>query len=83
MAYVRTGSDLKLPQDLMKQIFNQYNLFKAKNFMEVLNKVVNEIGDKIADPLLVRKAFEHFSSLIVASFVGEQKRRQYERRRDS
>ncbi|KAI6214698.1 hypothetical protein M3Y94_00299400 [Aphelenchoides besseyi] len=50
MAYVRTGSDLKLPPDLMKQIFDQYKLFKAKNFMDVLNKIVNEIGEKIVDP---------------------------------
>lgn len=50
MAYVRTGSDLKLPPNLMQQIFNQYNLFKAKNFTEVLNKIIDEIGEKIADP---------------------------------
>jgi hypothetical protein len=50
MAYVRTGSDLKLPPDLMQQIFSQYNLFKAKNFTEVLNKIVSEIGEKIVDP---------------------------------
>lgn len=49
MAYVRTGSDLKLPKDLMEQIFNKYNLFKAKNFMEVLSKIVNEIGEKISE----------------------------------
>lgn len=34
----------------MQQIFNQYNLFKAKNFTEVLNKIIDEIGEKIADP---------------------------------
>ncbi|KAI6176579.1 hypothetical protein M3Y97_00813600 [Aphelenchoides bicaudatus] len=50
MAYVRTGSDLKLPPKLMEQIFNQYNLFKAKNFTEVLNKIIDEIGEKISDP---------------------------------
>lgn len=50
MAYVRTGSDLKLSPDLMQQIFNQYNLFKAKNFTEVLNKIIDEIGEKIVDP---------------------------------
>lgn len=50
MAYVRTGSDLKLPSDMMQQIFNQYNLFKAKNFTEVLDKIVAEIGEKIVDP---------------------------------
>uniref|UniRef100_A0A1I7ST20 Secreted protein n=1 Tax=Bursaphelenchus xylophilus TaxID=6326 RepID=A0A1I7ST20_BURXY len=50
MAYVRTGSDLKLPTDLMEHIFNKYNLFKAKNFMEVLSKIVTEIGEKITAP---------------------------------
>jgi hypothetical protein len=53
MAYVRTGSDLKLPSDMMQQIFNQYNLFKAKNFTEVLDKIVAEIGEKIVDPYQV------------------------------
>lgn len=53
MAYVRTGSDLKLPPDLMQQIFSQYNLFKAKNFTEVLNKIIDEICQKIVDPYQV------------------------------
>ncbi|CAD5215774.1 unnamed protein product [Bursaphelenchus okinawaensis] len=51
IAYVRTGSDLKLPSDLMEHIFNKYNLFKAKNFMEVLSKIVTEIGERITESL--------------------------------
>lgn len=38
---------------MMQQIFNQYNLFKAKNFTEVLDKIVAEIGEKIVDPYQV------------------------------
>ncbi|KAH7696405.1 Protein C09B8.3, partial [Aphelenchoides avenae] len=50
LAYVRTGSDLKLPSDLMERVFNQYNLFQAKNYMEGLNKIVDEIGEQMVDP---------------------------------
>uniref|UniRef100_A0A914XS00 TPM domain-containing protein n=1 Tax=Panagrolaimus superbus TaxID=310955 RepID=A0A914XS00_9BILA len=51
MAYTRTGSSLKLPEDLMFRIYNQSeNVFKEKNYMEGLNKMIDEIGDQMIDP---------------------------------
>lgn len=51
MAYTRTGSSLKLPEDLMFRIYNQSeNVFKEKNYMEGLNKMIDEIGDQMMDP---------------------------------
>lgn len=67
MAYVRTGSDLKLPPNLMQQIFNQYNLFKAKNFTEVLNKIIDEIGEKIADPSQVTEILDLIKTPILVN----------------
>lgn len=50
-AYTRTGKDLKLPEDLMIRIYNQSeNVFKEKNYMEGLNKMIDEIGEQMMDP---------------------------------
>ncbi|KHN84094.1 hypothetical protein Tcan_16917 [Toxocara canis] len=52
LAYVRTGQDLKLPPNLMEHIFNQYTgLFNAKNYMEGLNNIINEIGEQMINPM--------------------------------
>lgn len=37
----------------MERVFNQYNLFQAKNYMEGLNKIVDEIGEQMVDPFKV------------------------------
>uniref|UniRef100_A0A9J2PVP7 SEA domain-containing protein n=1 Tax=Ascaris lumbricoides TaxID=6252 RepID=A0A9J2PVP7_ASCLU len=57
LAYVRvsaasfTGRDLKLPANLMEHVFNQYTaLFNAKNYMEGLNNIINEIGEQMINP---------------------------------
>lgn len=50
-AYTRTGRHLKLPDDLMVRIYNQSeNVFKEKNYMEGLNKMIDEIGEQMIDP---------------------------------
>ncbi|VDK42604.1 unnamed protein product [Anisakis simplex] len=51
--------DLKLPPNLMENVFNQYTgLFNAKNYMEGLNNVINEIGDQMIDPFKAQPATE-------------------------
>lgn len=38
----------------MERVFNQYtNLFNEKNYMEGLNKIIDEIGEQIIDPFKV------------------------------
>ncbi|KAI1724582.1 modulator of levamisole receptor-1 domain-containing protein [Ditylenchus destructor] len=67
LAYVRTGKDLRLPPDLMQRVFHEYNLFNAKNYMEGLNKIVEEIGKQMADP------FKELQDLItVAANLAEE-----------
>lgn len=39
----------------MERVFNQYNLFQAKNYMEGLNKIVDEIGEQMVDPFKVSR----------------------------
>lgn len=52
----QTGKDLRLPADLMQRVFHQYKLFNAKSFMAGLNKIVDEIGEQMADPFKVNLA---------------------------
>uniref|UniRef100_A0A915EPM8 Uncharacterized protein n=1 Tax=Ditylenchus dipsaci TaxID=166011 RepID=A0A915EPM8_9BILA len=54
LAYVRTGKDLRLPTDLMQRVFHKYSLFKVQNYMEGLNKIVDEIGEQMLDPFKVK-----------------------------
>jgi hypothetical protein len=37
----------------MQRVFHEYKLFNAKNFMAGLNKIVDEIGEQMADPFKV------------------------------
>ncbi|KAK6765131.1 hypothetical protein RB195_025171 [Necator americanus] len=49
--YVWTGSDLALPEGRMETSLEQYkNLFLERNYMQGLNKLVDEIGNVLADP---------------------------------
>ncbi|WKY14715.1 hypothetical protein Q1695_000330 [Nippostrongylus brasiliensis] len=49
--YVWTGSDLLFPKDRLDTSLNQYkNMFLEKNYMEGLNKIVEEIGNILVDP---------------------------------
>ncbi|CAJ0574994.1 unnamed protein product, partial [Mesorhabditis spiculigera] len=47
-AYARTGRHIRMPADLMEQAFNSStNPFTEKNYMEVLNQIVEKIGDSL------------------------------------
>uniref|UniRef100_A0A0N4UNK9 Envelope glycoprotein L n=1 Tax=Dracunculus medinensis TaxID=318479 RepID=A0A0N4UNK9_DRAME len=73
LAYVRTGYDLKLPNDLMKIIFKEYSeLFNAKNYMEGLNKIITEIGERMND-LSLQVFFSKFSYLLSAIDLENRK----------
>uniref|UniRef100_A0A8R1DLE8 Uncharacterized protein n=1 Tax=Caenorhabditis japonica TaxID=281687 RepID=A0A8R1DLE8_CAEJA len=49
--YVWTGSDLTITKETLDNSLDQYkNLFTERNYMEVLNKIVDEISSLIMDP---------------------------------
>ncbi|XGW35737.1 hypothetical protein V3C99_019153, partial [Haemonchus contortus] len=49
--YVWTGSDLAFPKERMDTSLSQYkNMFLERNYMEGLNKIVEEIGNILVDP---------------------------------
>uniref|UniRef100_A0A183G8T6 SCP domain-containing protein n=1 Tax=Heligmosomoides polygyrus TaxID=6339 RepID=A0A183G8T6_HELPZ len=49
--YVWTGSDLVFPKDRMNTSLSQYkNMFLERNYMEGLNKIVEEVGNILVDP---------------------------------
>ncbi|CAI2357181.1 unnamed protein product [Caenorhabditis sp. 36 PRJEB53466] len=49
--YVWTGSDLAIPKEALDNSLAQYkNLFTERNYMEGLNKIVDEISSLIMDP---------------------------------
>ena len=74
-AYTRTGKDLKLPEDLMDRIYNQSeNVFKEKNYMEGLNKMIDEIGEQMIDPFKNEQSeieVEELNSTTAESIVEE------------
>lgn len=39
----------------MQLVFHKYNLFKAKNYMEGLNKIIDEIGEQMLNSFKVKK----------------------------
>uniref|UniRef100_A0A0K0ESD6 TPM domain-containing protein n=1 Tax=Strongyloides stercoralis TaxID=6248 RepID=A0A0K0ESD6_STRER len=50
IAYVRAGTSLKLPKNFFHTVFNRTtNLFREKNYMEGLNKIIDEIGDEMVN----------------------------------
>uniref|UniRef100_A0A1I7TJH8 TPM_phosphatase domain-containing protein n=1 Tax=Caenorhabditis tropicalis TaxID=1561998 RepID=A0A1I7TJH8_9PELO len=49
--YVWTGSDLAIPKETLDNSLDQFkNLFTERNYMEGLNKIVDEISSLIMDP---------------------------------
>ncbi|KAE9553891.1 hypothetical protein FO519_002880 [Halicephalobus sp. NKZ332] len=74
-AYTRTGKDLKLPEDLMVRIYNQSeNVFKEKNYMEGLNKMIDEIGEQMIDPFkeeTVEPPVEEDNSITTVSTIDD------------
>lgn len=50
----------------MQQVFHEYKLFNAKNFMAGLNKIIDEIGRQMADPFKVRKSARKFDFLVLS-----------------
>ncbi|CEF59545.1 TPM domain-containing protein [Strongyloides ratti] len=50
IAYVRAGTSLKLPKNFFHTVFNRTtNLFREKNYMEGLNKIIDEMGDEMVN----------------------------------
>ncbi|CAJ0946954.1 unnamed protein product, partial [Mesorhabditis belari] len=84
-AYARTGRHMKMPADLMEQAFNSSkNVFNEKNYMEILNQIVERIGDSLVqtfepptEPPSVETSPETTSESIEISTLGESTESNY------
>ncbi|VDO20014.1 unnamed protein product [Haemonchus placei] len=67
--YVWTGSDLAFPKERMDTSLSQYkNMFLERNYMEGLNKIVEEIGNILVDPFKVSAFYSLGVSLLLFHF---------------
>uniref|UniRef100_A0A915BA44 Uncharacterized protein n=1 Tax=Parascaris univalens TaxID=6257 RepID=A0A915BA44_PARUN len=60
----------------MEHVFNQYTaLFNAKNYMEGLNNIINEIGEQMIDPFKAQASShsaEASDDATTTSFISDE-----------